>query len=145
MKPGCGWLPSEWMPTSIIRRDARKLINADEAVLADYGATHCSLVLRRMLVRKLADEGIDAGADQVLLTASGTQAIASICRLLLRPGDTVLVDDPGYFNFRALLKTHGVNVVGAPHTLAGPDVTAFAAALATFRPRSTTRPAQLCR
>jgi DNA-binding transcriptional MocR family regulator len=32
----------------------------------------------------------------------------------------VLVDDPCYFNFRALLKTHGVNVVGVPYTLAGP-------------------------
>jgi DNA-binding transcriptional MocR family regulator len=39
--------------------------------------------------------------DQIMLTASGTQAIDLICRFLLRPGDTVLVDDPCYFNFQA--------------------------------------------
>ena len=39
---------------------------------------------------------------------SGTQAIDLICRFLLRPGDTVLVDDPCYFNFQALLRAHRV-------------------------------------
>ncbi len=85
--------------------------------------------------RKFADERIEASPDQLLLTASGTQAIDLICRFLLQPGDTVLVDDPCYFNFRALLKVHGVNVVGVPYTPAGPDTAAFANAVATHRPR----------
>ena len=32
--------------------------------------------------------------------------------LLLRPGDTVLLDDPGYFNFQALLRAHRVKAGG---------------------------------
>lgn len=35
-------------------------------------------------------------------------------RPLLRPGDTVLVDDPCYFNFQALLRAHQVRIVGIP-------------------------------
>ncbi|WP_082471044.1 TonB-dependent receptor domain-containing protein [Sphingomonas sp. Leaf198] len=58
-----------------------------------------------------------------------------VCRFLLEPGDTVLVDDPCYFNFLALLRTHRVKVVGVPMTPMGPDVAAFAAALAEHRPR----------
>jgi len=34
--------------------------------------------------------------------------------LLLRPGDAVLVDDPCYFNFQALLRAHQVRIVGVP-------------------------------
>ena len=54
---------------------------------------------------------------------------------MLRPGSTVLVDDPCYFNFRALLKAHQANVIGVPYTPAGPDVTKFEAILAAERPR----------
>ena len=135
LKPGCGWLPSDWMPTDAIRRAIRKLANAENTILADYGGARGSLALRRILVRRFADEGVHAGAEQVLLTASGTQGIDLICRFLLRPGDVVLLDDPCYFNFRALLRVHGVEVIGVPYTPTGPDPTAFAEALAKHRPR----------
>ena len=135
LKPGCGWLPAEWMPNAAIRRAVRGLARAEDAVLTDYGATRGMLALRRLLVRRLAGEGIEAGAEQVLLTGSGTQAIDLIGRLLLRPGDTVIVDDPCYFNFQALLRAHGVRIVGVPYTATGPDPARLAAALAEHRPR----------
>ncbi len=69
------------------------------------------------------------------MTPSGTQAIDLICRFFLRPGDTVLIDDPCYFNFRALLRVHQVNIVGVPYTPTGPDVDRFEAVLASERPR----------
>ncbi|AWU96617.1 PLP-dependent aminotransferase family protein [Azospirillum ramasamyi] len=134
-KPGCGWLPAGWMPNAAIRRAIRRLAAADDAVLADYGGTRGSLSLRRLLARQFADEGISAGADQILLTGSGTQAIDLICRFLLRPGDAVLVDDPCYFNFQALLRAHQARIVGVPYTRQGPDVPLFTEALTVHRPR----------
>jgi len=135
MKPGCGWLPADWMPTDALRRAFRGLARADDAMLADYGATRGSLTLRRMLMARFADEGLEVPSEQLLLTASGTQAIDLICRFLLRPGDTVLVDDPCYFNFRALLRAHQVRLVSVPYTPSGPDVESFEAVLAAERPR----------
>ncbi|OYU59051.1 MAG: GntR family transcriptional regulator [Bradyrhizobium sp. PARBB1] len=135
LTPGCGWLPADWMPTEALRRAFRGLARAEDAVLADYGATRGSLALRRTLMARFADEGLDASPDQVLLTMSGTQAIDLICRFLLRPGDTVLVDDPCYFNFRALLRAHQVKLVSVPYTPSGPDVASFEAVLEAERPR----------
>lgn len=135
LKPGCGWLPADWMPNSALRKGMRALSRAGNAVLSDYGSTRGSPELRRLLIGRFADQGITATADQVLLTGSGTQAIDLICRLLLRPGDTVLVDDPGYFNFHALLRAHQVRIVGVPFTPAGPDVPAFEQALLDGNPR----------
>jgi DNA-binding transcriptional MocR family regulator len=91
--------------------------------------------LRALLARRLGDQGVDAAPDQVLLTDSGSHAVDLVCRFLLSPGDTVLVDDPCYFNFLALLRAHRAKVVGVPMTPAGPDMAAFAAALAEHRPR----------
>jgi DNA-binding transcriptional MocR family regulator len=135
LKPGCGWLPADWMPNAAIRRAIRKLARADDAVLANYGNTRGLLALRRLLARQFAAEGIEAGADQILLTSSDTQAIDLVCRLMLRPGDTVLVDDPCYFNFQALLRAHRAKIVGVPYTTTGPDPALFAEVLATHRPR----------
>ncbi len=135
LRPGCGWLPPGWMPGAAIRRSIRALSRADDAVLADYGATRGSPGLRRLLVRQFAAEGIEVGADQILLTPSGTQAIDLLCRFLLDPGDTVLVDDPCYFNFQALLRAHRVRIVGVPYTPTGPDIALFTQALAAHRPR----------
>lgn len=135
LRPGCGWLPADWMPNASIRRAVRSLARADDALLSDYGSTRGSLALRGLLARQFAAEGLEARPDQILLTASGTQAIDLICRFLLQPGDTVLLDDPCYFNFQALLRAHRVKVVGVPMTPTGPELTLFAQALENHRPR----------
>ncbi len=70
-----------------------------------------------------------------MLTESGTQAIDLICRFLLEAGDTVIVDDPCYFNFHALLKAHRINIVSVPYTPHGPDLEIFQSVLAEHSPR----------
>lgn len=135
IKPGCGWLPSDWMPHDELRRALRAVARSDSAMLADYGPSRGSLALRRTLMGRFANDGVEVAADQLLLTSSGTQAVDLIGRFLLRPGDTVLVDDPCYFNFRALLRAHQVKIVGVPYTPTGPDMTAFEAVLVAERPR----------
>lgn len=135
LKPGCGWLPADWMPNTAIRKALRRLARAEDHILSDYGGASGASNLRRLIARQLAEEGLDAGPGQVLLTISGTQAIDLICRFLVTPGDSVLVDDPCYFNFQALLKAHQVKIVGVPYTPNGPDMTRFRAALVEHRPR----------
>ena len=135
-KPGCGWLPSEWMPEDDIRRALRHLARTTEQPkLTDYGTPLGLAPLRQFLSRRMAEQGFHAGPEQILLAESGTQAIDLVCRLLLQPGDAVLVDDPCYFNFLALLRAHQATIVGVPHTRAGPDLELFAQALTEHRPR----------
>ncbi|RWF91903.1 MAG: PLP-dependent aminotransferase family protein, partial [Mesorhizobium sp.] len=90
---------------------------------------------RQLLARRLSAHGVEASPDQIMLTESGTQAIDLVCRLLLEPGDAVLVDDPCYFNFHALLRAHRAKVVGVAMTPSGPDIDLFAQALAEHKPR----------
>lgn len=134
-KPGCGWLPPAWMYEDGMRRALRAMARADAPVLADYGTPLGLPPLRQLLARRMAATGIEAAPEQIMLTDSGTQAIDLICRFLLEPGDTVLVDDPCYFNFHALLKAHRAKAVGIPYTPNGPDVAAFEAALREHAPR----------
>ncbi len=134
-RPGCGWLPPSWMPEALLRRGLRDIARGDAPVLTDYGATRGSAALRRQLALRFATEGLPIDPAHILLTGSGTQAIDLVCRLLLKPDDTVLVNDPGYFNFEALLRIHRVRLVGVPMTPTGPDPEAFEALVARERPR----------
>ncbi len=135
LKPGCGWLPADWMPQAAIRRALRRLPHADDSTLTDYASPQGSPALRALLARQCAQDGLPVGPDQVLLTGSGTQALDLIGRFLLRPGDVALVDDPCYFNFQALLRAHQIRIVSVPMTPDGPDPVLFAQALADHRPR----------
>ena len=135
LKPGCGWLPPAWLPQESIRKALRALSRADEPTLSDYGSPLGLPPLRRLIARRMAERGVEASPDQIVLVESGTQAIDLLCRFLLEPGDTVLIDDPCYFNFQALLRAHRARIVSVPYTPSGPDIALFAAALVEHRPR----------
>lgn len=135
LKPGCGWLPAQWLYETGIRRALRALARGDTLELAEYATPLGHPALRRLLSLRMRASGMAADPEQLMLTESGTQAVDLVCRFLLEPGDTVLVDDPCYFNFHALLKAHRVRVVGVPYTPAGPDVELFRAALQQHSPR----------
>ena len=135
LKPGCGWLPQSWMPDDEIRRALRSLARNPNADLFDYSTPAGHTRLRQLLSRRLIERDIEAAPAQIILMDSATQAIELLCRFLLKPGDTVLVDDPCYFNFLAKLRAHSVKVIGVPYTPTGPDINALTATLETHHPR----------
>ncbi|KAF1055219.1 MAG: 2-aminoadipate transaminase [Stenotrophomonas maltophilia] len=135
LRPGCGWLPPEWLYQDGLRRSLRAASRAEPEQLAEYGSPLGLPVMRHTLRRRLAPLGIEVEMDQLLLAESGTNALDLVCRFPLKPGDTVLVDDPSYFNFHAMLRAHQAHAVGVPFTPNGPDLDAFARVLQEHRPR----------
>ncbi|HYD99086.1 MAG TPA: PLP-dependent aminotransferase family protein [Alphaproteobacteria bacterium] len=135
LKPGCGWLPQGWMPAEAIRRALRAAARAPDMPLVDYATPLGFAPLRAQLARRLGERGVAGAPEQIMLTDSGTQALDLVCRLLLQPGDAILVDDPCYFNFLGLARAHRARVFGVPMTPAGPDLEAFGRMAAEHRPR----------
>lgn len=56
-------------------------------------------------------KGIHCGADQILIIAGSRFDLC--CRTLIAPGDTAVVENPGYPVLREILKSHGARVIGA--------------------------------
>jgi DNA-binding transcriptional MocR family regulator len=135
LKPGCGWLPASWMYEAGMRRALRTTARASVSILTDYATPRGLIELRQVLSRRIAAKGIEVPPEKIMLMDSGTQAIDLICRFFLKAGDTVLVDDPCYFNFRAVLRAQRINIVGVPMTPTGPDIAAFQNALQEHSPR----------
>ena len=118
-----------------MRRALRAIARDPDAPLAEYASPPGLPALRQQLAWRLSQHGVDAAPEQIILTDGGTQALDLVCRFLLEPGDTVLIDDPCYFNFQALLRAHRVRMVGVPYTPSGPDLERFERALIEHRPR----------
>lgn len=134
-KPGCGWLPPSWLAEDNMRRALRAVARDRHASVVDYATPAGLPALRQQLGWRLSQLGVLVEAGQIVLTDSGTHALDLVCRLLLEPGDTVLLDDPCYFNFHALLRAHRVPIVSVPYTSTGPDLASLERALIQHRPR----------
>ncbi len=135
LKPGAGWLPAAWLDGGIIRSGLRVLARDAASLNLEYGEPHGYAPLREQLVEKLGGLGIAARSRQVIMTHGVSQAIDLIARYLVRAGDTVLVDDPGYYATFGYLKTLGATLVGVPRTAHGPDVSALENLLAEHKPK----------
>ena len=135
LRPGCGWLPESWLPEADLRRALRSVAQAPHAKLLEYGHPLGYLPLRQALQARLAELEIDAPPTRILLTDGGTQAIDLALRHLIQPGDAVLVDDPGYFNFHANLRAHRAVALPVPRRPDGPDLERLAALAREHKPR----------
>jgi DNA-binding transcriptional MocR family regulator len=133
LKAGCGWLPHDWLFEDGVRRSLRQLAT-DSAALGGYGLPHGHLALRLLIAETLGARQIVAGAQNVLLTQGSSQALDLVARRLVKPGDAVLVDDPGYPNLMFMLRFLGARLIGVPRTPGGYDLPALEAALAEHQP-----------
>jgi aspartate/methionine/tyrosine aminotransferase len=90
------------------------------AAAARNGYTHYTpsrglTEVRAVMAAKLASfNGLDVGAEDVVVTAGGGHGLFSVCRALTDPGDVVLVPDPGWPNYRTIGALCGVDVIGYP-------------------------------
>ena len=135
LKAGCGWLPQDWLFEEGVRRSLRHLAT-DGVELGGYGLPHGHMALRLLIAETLAERQIAVGAEQVLLTQGSSQALDLVARQLLKPGDVVLVDEPGYPNQMFMLRFFGAHPVGVPRLPEGYDLPALEALLVQHRPKA---------
>ncbi|QDU10201.1 PLP-dependent aminotransferase family protein [Gimesia aquarii] len=58
--------------------------------------------------------GVNCCSDQILITAGAQQGLELVSRLLLDPGDTAWIEEPGYTPARLVFELNGARVVSIP-------------------------------
>ncbi|MEP4433652.1 MAG: aminotransferase class I/II-fold pyridoxal phosphate-dependent enzyme, partial [Hyphomicrobiales bacterium] len=122
IRPGDGRPPPSWMNSALPKR-----INADslfdkESDQGGYGNPLGHGQLREMIARRFATQGAPVSPNQIVTTFGANHALDLIIRRFLTQGQTVLVDDPGYYPLIAKLKLAKIKVIGVPRIHNGPDL-----------------------
>lgn len=95
--------------------------------------------LRRFVAEKVArDRGIAATMDDVLITSGSNQALEMIGRLLLDPGDVVLIEEFCYSGAMGCFRRLGAKLVGMELDADGIVVDALAAQLSALKAQGVT-------
>lgn len=91
--------------------------------------------LRRYLLEEARLRKDAAAADDILISSGCQQALDLLQRVLIQPGDTVLMEDPVYPGLRAVFASAGARVAGVPMRPGGIDIAALEVALRRERPK----------
>ncbi len=91
--------------------------------------------LRTTIAHVLANQGLHVHADTVLITNGSQQALALVAQVLLKAGDTVLVESPTYELALELFRAQGLRLVGCATDADGMQVEQLERLLQQHHPR----------
>jgi DNA-binding transcriptional MocR family regulator len=135
IRVGDGRPPASWMEESEVRRHLGHIGRQHRSGSDRYGSAMGLPALRERLAFDLMEREVEATPEQILTTFGANHALDLIIRCFLNAGDTVLVDDPGYYPLFAKLKLARVRMVGVRRTPTGPDPEDLAAKVESERPK----------
>ncbi|MDR1598857.1 MAG: PLP-dependent aminotransferase family protein [Oscillospiraceae bacterium] len=75
---------------------AREALSADGKRVLQYGGSEGWPQLKEEASRFLAERGVNAPPDALLPVSGTTQTIDLLCKALIDPGDTILVENPSF-------------------------------------------------
>jgi DNA-binding transcriptional MocR family regulator len=127
-QPGMGVFPPDWLETTFMPAAVRRVTStrALQAFSLQYGEPAGDLGLRQSLSQKLTGLNISATPQQIITTVGATHALDIVSRTLLRAGDYVMVEEPGWAIEFARLDALGMRILPVPRRADGPDLAVMA-------------------
>ena len=128
-QPGAGVFPPQWLEEARFMPAAVRKVAASRALQdgsLSYGDPLGDPGLRQVLARRLAELNLPARPEQIITTVGATHALDVISRTLLKAGDPVMVEEPGWSVEFARLAALGMRVLPVPRGADGPDLAVMA-------------------
>ena len=113
-----GGLPDpERFPVEALRRATAKVLADQPTAALQYGETRGAEAAREAFARRVRAEGgpgTAPGADNAVITTGSQQALDLLARVLLDPGDAVIVSDPDYLGALQVFRGHRASLHPVP-------------------------------
>jgi len=115
---------TEFFPVEELRSCSNAIWKREAAEILQFGPTDGYPPLKQALVAQLRSEGYEAGDENLLITNGCQQALDLVCKAFARPGENVLVENPGYPGAVAIFTGGRARSLGVPvQTESGPGST----------------------
>lgn len=123
----------ETYPTPEIRRVLAEVLTGDDPAVLGYGPPEGIESLRAFIATRTTQRGAATRPDDVLVVGGLQQGLDLVARVLLEPGDTVVVERPTYANAIRIWELYGARVASVPMDEEGIDPRALRATLSRRR------------
>ncbi|HYG86917.1 MAG TPA: PLP-dependent aminotransferase family protein [Azospirillum sp.] len=128
-----GGIPDpDFFPSAAIAHAYQKVFqsNAGAGGALQYTISEGHTPLREWICTYMGKHGVNAGLDEVLVTSGSQQALDFVGKLLIGPGDLVVVTSPTYLGALQAFSPYEPRYISVPMDEEGPDLAALEAALA---------------
>jgi 2-aminoadipate transaminase len=110
-----GGLPApDVFPVDELNAACNRVLREQGAQALQYSATEGYLPLREMISRHSARYGIKITPENVLITSGSQQALDLLGKILIDPGDRILVESPTYLAAIQAWKAYGAEFITVP-------------------------------
>lgn len=127
---GNGAPAAELMPKARLQEAATAVWAERGNLELGYGGIRGFAPLRDLIAARMAPHGVHVSPDSILLTNGSQQGIDLIARLLLDPGDWIVVEGPAYIGALQVFDACEARYLVVPTDSEGMDVSALEAILA---------------
>jgi len=107
-----GQVDATSFPAGVLARACARALQIHSTGIALHRDPFGWPALRESIARGLVARGIGCEPDDVAIFGGAQQALDLIGRVLLDPGDTVVLEQPGYFGAALAFRARGAHLVG---------------------------------
>ena len=122
-------------PADEFRKVLQTVMRRDGMAALDYGESNGYAPLRATIAHVLASQGLQAQPENILITTGSQQALSLASQILLKAGDTILVENPTYGGALDLFRALNYSVVGIPMDKQGMQVEILEKLLQQYHPK----------
>jgi len=131
-----GGLPApEAFPVEALARAHADVFAREGAAALQYSTTEGFGPLRAWIAERMRRRGIAATPEQVLITSGSQQGIDLVARVLIDPGDAVVVESPSYLAALQVFEAHEASFVTVGSDEHGMRIDHLERALKRARPK----------
>ncbi len=102
------------LPMDAVAQVVHDLVAGAGATALQYGSGQGDPALREAICAVMAEEGISAHADDVVVTTGSQQALDLVTRVFCDPGDVVVAEAPSYVGALGVFRAYQAEVVHTP-------------------------------
>ena len=111
----------------------RQLIMEKPSTALGYSPTPGFSVLREFIAERQSHQGMTAAAGDIMVTSGSLQGLDILGRVLLNPGDRIIVEAPNYLGALSTFASYGVRIDSVPVDTEGLDTGQLAGLLEQYR------------
>jgi 2-aminoadipate transaminase len=120
-----GYPSPETFPWNEFSEISRDLLTGSDGTVLQYGPTRGFKPLLEEISAIMAARGVTASLEQLLVTTGSQQGLDLVARVLLNPGDVVLVELPTYTGAITAFRNVQASMVGVRQSADGVDLDAL--------------------